>query len=530
MPMKDDLLLKEIQERRGYFESLAKENPDFQKVLVMADLFQQALQQRDALIAEKNSIIEELKRQLFGSRGEKLTPEQEAELAEAVQALQEELESPPAESQQCLEEDSPESKDKPKRRGGGRHPLPDHLEEETHVLEPHEKSCPCCQAPYRKIRDEVSVKLEYVPAKMIKHRTVRPQYAPDCTCAQAQMMIAPMPEEILPGSQLGLGLAVFILLSKYDDHLALYTLERIFRERHGVVITRQQMVRWIEHLAGLLRLLVDRMWEPMKAGGYLQIDETPVKVLDPEVKGKAPRGYLWFYGVPGGDVVLEFSMTRGQEPPKKRLKGFVGVFQSDDYSSYGCVERDIAGATRIGCNAHARRYFYKALLEGDRQALWFLREYRKLYRIEANSREMSAEARHASRQQGALEIFEEMKRRAQELQPTFLPKSSMGKAVNYFLNDYEALKGYLVAGHLEIDNNLIENPIRGPAVGRRRWLFLGHPDAGWRSAVIYSLLISCRRRGINPQHYLTDVLRRLPELTNQQLDPLLPGNWKPQPP
>ena len=221
--MKDDPLLKEIQQSRGYFESRAQENPDFQKVLAMADLFQQALQQRDALIAEKNSIIEELKRQLFGSRGENLTPEQEVELAEAVEALQEELEGPAADSQQCLEEDLPESKDKQKRRGGGRHRLPDHLEEETLVLEPHEKSCPCCQAPYRKIREEVSVKLEYVPAKLIKHRTVRPQYAPDCTCAQAQMTIAPMPAEILPASQLGLGLAVFILLSKYDDHLPLYS-------------------------------------------------------------------------------------------------------------------------------------------------------------------------------------------------------------------------------------------------------------------------------------------------------------------
>jgi transposase len=524
--MNEDQLFKEFQQRRGYFESLAKDNPDFQTVLDMADFCQQAIQQRDEIIAEKNSIIEELKRQLFGSRGEKLTPEEEAQLAEAVDALQEELEGPLADSQQCLEEEVPESKDKPKRRGG-RHPLPEHLEEQTQVLEPAQRNCPCCQRPYRKIRDEVSVKMDYVPAKLIKQRTVRPQYAPDCGCAQAQMSIAALPTEILPGSQLGLGLAVFILLSKYDDHLALYTLERIFRERHGVVITRQQMVRWIEHLAGLLRLLVDRMWEPMKAGGYLQIDETPVKVLDPEVKGKAPRGYLWFYGVPRGDVVLEFSMTRGQDPPKKRLQGFVGVFQSDDFSSYGCVVRDIAGARRIGCNAHARRYFYNALLEGDRQALWFLQEYRKLYRIEAKSRALSLEERHALRQQSAPEIFAGMKLRAEELKPTFLPKSSMGKAVNYFLNDYEPLQAYLAEGHLEIDNNLIENPIRGPAVGRKRWLFLGHPDAGWRSAVIYSLLISCRRRGINPQQYLTDVLRRLPGLTNQQLDPLLPANWKP---
>lgn len=528
--MNEDQLRKEIQKRRGYFESQARENPDFQPVVEMADLFQQALQRRDELIAEKNAIIAELKRQLFGSRGEKLSPQEEAQLAEAVEALKEELEGPKADSEQCLEEEVPQTKAKAKRRRGGRHPMPDHLEEQTQVLEPEEKSCPCCQKPYRNIREEVSVQFEYVPAKLIKHRTVRPQYAPDCACAQARMTIAPLPAQILPGSQLGLGLAVHILLSKYDDHVALYTLERIFRERHGVVITRQQMVRWIEHLAGPLQLLVDRMWQRMKAGNYLQIDETPVKVLDPEVKGKAARGYLWFYGVPKGDVVLEFSMSRGQDAPKRRLDGFVGDFQSDDYSCYGCVERDIAGARRIGCNAHARRYYYKALLEGDRQALWFLGQYRKLYRLEAQAAEMSAQARHELRQQSAPQIFAAMKQRAQELGPGLLPKSSLGKAIHYFLNDYEALTGHLRAGHLEIDNNLIENSIRVPAVGRRRWLFLGHPDAGWRSAAIYSLIISCRRRGINPQEYLTDVLRRLPGLTNQQLDPLLPGNWKPQPP
>ena len=118
----------------------------------------------------------------------------------------------------------------------------------------------------------------------------------------------------------------------------------------------------------------------------------------------------------------------------------------------------------------------------------------------------------------------------QFLQPSLLPQSPLGKAVRYLLNEYDALIGYLQSGDLQIDNNLVENSIRSPAVGRRRWLFIGHPDAGWRSAVIYSFIISCRRRGINPQEYLTDVLQRLPAMTITQIADLLPARWKPAAP
>ena len=129
-------------------------------------------------------------------------------------------------------------------------------------------------------------------------------------------------------------------------------------------------------------------------------------------------------------------------------------------------------------------------------------------------------------------IWLAMKRRAQALRadPRVLPQSSLGKAVNYFLNEYMALVGYLRDGRFEIDSNLVENDVRPSAVGKRRWLFIGHPDAGWRSAVIYTLIQSCRRYGINPQDYLTDVLQRLPAMTSSQVRELLPANWKPRQP
>ncbi|MGA2076374.1 MAG: transposase [Terriglobia bacterium] len=173
------------------------------------------------------------------------------------------------------------------------------------------------------------------------------------------------------------------------------------------------------------------------------------------------------------------------------------------------------------------RTLTQAVRENLPVAVGFISQIRALYRIEDEILGLSPAERYARRQERAPALWDALKTKAQELQPTLLPQSTLGKALNYFLNEYDALTGYLRDGRFEIDNNLVENAIRPTAAGRKRWLFLGHPDAGWRSAVIYSMIGSCRRRSLNPQEYLTDVLGRLPGLKINQLEPLLPGNWKP---
>jgi hypothetical protein len=268
------------------------------------------------------------------------------------------------------------------------------------------------------------------------------------------------------------------------------------------------------------------MWQRMKQGDYLQIDETPVRVLDPEVKGKAARGYLWFFARPGGDVVLVFDRGRSHQVPAHQLQGFTGLFQSDDFSAYETLVKKLPGLRRAGCAAHARRRFYQAALEGDRQAIWFIGRFRQLYRIEDETRDRTPQDRQAIRQAQAPAIWAEMKVRADQLQPLLLPGSTLGKAIRYFRNEYAALLIYLERGDYQIDNNLCENSIRPSCVGKRRWLFIGHPDAGWRSAVIYSIIQSCRRRGIDPQDYLTDVLGRLPGMKNTEIECLLPEVWQ----
>jgi transposase len=501
------------------------ENPDLK--LLLAKL-QALTEEYDHKLTELEAELAELKRELFGPKSDRLTPEQQEQLAALNQDLEADAQRPDAASDGVLDEDEEDEKQKKRtrRRRGGRHPLPAHIETETITMEPDLVPCTCCGKLPERIGEEVTEEIDFIPAKLIRRRIVRPKYA--CPCGEAGVAIASLPPRLVPQSRLGLGLAVHIVLARYDDHLSFYRLEQQFRERNSILIPRQQMIQWAEHIATWLRPIYDAMWKAMFGGGYLQIDETPVKVLDPDVQGKAARGYLWFYAVPGGDVILEFDPSRGMAPVRKRLMGFVGTIQTDAYEVYQSLERKEADIQRIACLAHVRRYFLKAVKENMPAAVWFITQIRKLYRIENEIRDLSPQDRYQHRLQQAPAIWQTMKAKADELKPMILPKSTIGKAVNYFLNEYEALLGYLRDGRYEIDNNLIENSIRPTAVGRRRWLFIGHPDAGWRSAVIYSILVSLRRRSINPLEYLTDVLARLPRSKINDIQELLPANWKPQ--
>jgi len=495
---------------------------------------QQELARQEQLLAEARAYIAELKRQLFGPTADKLSPEQEEQLRQLTGDLREQSQRAAPLSQEVLEpERPPKDKEKLQReaRRRVRHPLPVQLEVQQVVLEPEDKVCGNCHQEGRRIGQETTTEYEYIPAKLICKETVRPKYAHDCSCGPEGITIAPLPPRLVPQSKLGLGLAVDLLLCRVDDHIAYYTLERIFRERHGAVIPRQQMVQWVEKIAFLLLAIYHGIWEELLATGYLQVDETPVKVLDPEVKGKAATGYLWFYSYPQGDVFLEFCGGRGREGPEKRLADFQGTIQTDAYAVYDSLRKQRpAVLKRLGCLAHIRRRWYKAAEESCAEAIWFIGQIRQLYLIEDETRDLSHLERKAVRRQKAPVLWRAMKRRALELQanPRLLPQSNLGKAVHYFLNEYTAVVGYLRDGRFEVDNNLVENDVRPSVVGRKRWLFIGHPQAGWRSAVIYTIIQSCRRRGINPQEYLTDVLGRLPSMKNHEIKDVLPSRWRPQ--
>jgi len=218
------------------------------------------LKETEQRLAEAQLLIAQLRRELFGPKSDKLSPEQEEQLKTLNKDLEADAQSLPPISDQILvqQESASRRKKKPKRQ---RHPMPEHLETETVTIEPEEKTCPCCGKPLERIGEEVTEEFDMIPARLIRRRIVRPKYA--CRCGEAGVAIAPLPARLIPQSRLGLGLAVHILLSRYDDHLSFYRLEQQFGERHGVVIPRQQMVQWVEKIAEWLRAIYNALWQAM---------------------------------------------------------------------------------------------------------------------------------------------------------------------------------------------------------------------------------------------------------------------------
>jgi transposase len=417
----------------------------------------------------------------------------------------------------------PEKPSEPRPR---RQPAARVLETVTERREPEEQVCPRCGKAKCEIGCEKSERFEYVPAKIIRHEILRPKLA--CPCGESGVSIAPLPPSVVAQGQPGPGLVAHVLLSKYDDHLPLYRQQQQL-ERLGVNFSRQTLGDWVEKGAAWLQPLVRAMKQDLLGGDYVQVDETPVRVMDPEVRGRCATGYLWVLGVPGGDVIFEFHPGRGKEYAAALLGDFQGHLQRDGYGVYGALARANPGLIPVGCWSHARRKFVDALDERPEEAGRIVTEIRKLYLVERHARDecLRPDQRRQLRTGLSAPILTALKPRLEALRPGCLPQSPLGKAIRYALAEWEPLTRYLQDGRLEIDNNLTENAIRPSAVGKKNWLFIGHPEAGWRSAVIYSVIVSCRRRGIDPWEYVRDVLRRLPAMKHSEVPTLLPRCWKP---
>lgn len=407
-----------------------------------------------------------------------------------------------------------------------RQPAAQVLETVTERIEPVEKVCAHCGKLKCEIGCERSERFEYVPAKIIRHEILRPKLV--CPCGAGAVSVAELPPQVIAQGQAGASLVAHVILSKFDDHLPLHRQQQQFA-RLGLNFPRSTLGDWVEKGAAWLQAIVREMKRELLAGDYLQVDETPVRVLDPEVQGRCATGYLWVAGRPGGDVIFEFHPGRGKEYAEQLVGGFQGYLQRDGYGVYSSLAKARPALIGVGCWAHARRKFVEALEERPKEAEPIVAELRKLYLIERHAREkgLPPEQRRQLRAELSAPILAALKPRLETLLPGSLPQSPLGKAVKYALNEWEPLNRYLQDGRLEIDNNLTENAIRPSAVGKKNWLFIGHPEAGWRSAVIYSVIVSCRRRGIDPWEYVRDVLQRLPAMKQSDLPTLLPRCWKP---
>jgi transposase len=472
------------------------------------------LRRENALLRQK---IDLLVKRVFGSSSEPLERNQLELLA-----AQPESASPAA-----LVVTAPE-KDRSKSSRPPREPrLPENLPVVEEVIDPE----PVKAQPevWRCIGQEVSEQLDYEPGRFLRRRVVRRKYV-HRTNPDYAPVIAALPERLLDRSLPAPGLLAHIVVGKYCDHLPLYRQEQIYAQRHGVHLPRQSLTRWVELASEWLKPIYEQIRTGVMGGGYVQVDETPVDYLAPG-HGKTKQGYLWTCSRPSGDVFYRWEISRAAECLHNILPvDFTGTVQCDGYSAYRSFAHKRNGTIELaGCWAHVRRKFHEALEQSPKTAGWIMRQIQHLYRVEAKLREQRAgpRLRAAVRVHESRPIVERMERALIRLKSSgrHLPQSLLGIAMDYTLGQWQTLDVYLGDGRVEIDNNLVENAIRPTALGKKNWLFVGEAEAGERGAIIYTVVESCRRRGIDPYAYLKDVLTRLPKMTNHQIHEVTPQAW-----
>lgn len=381
---------------------------------------------------------------------------------------------------------------------------------------------------YEKIGEERTFEVDVVPPKLFKREIVRPKFKRRDDREQPPV-VAPAPARPVAGGYASAGLLAWIALSKYVDHLPLYRLEQM-SSRWGATLPRSSMADWVGITAQWLEPIYRQMKDGLLQGDYVQADETPIRCNDPdEKKGGTTQGWLWAISRPQGDVVFDWRLSRRHGELTSLLEGYRGLLQSDGYEAYPAFAREREGVVWLGCWAHARRYFFEAAPERPKTAERILRLIGRLYRWERVWDKRRIGARRAGlRQLCFARSLHRLRRLVTALRARVLPKSGLGRACSYLLDHWEPLTAHLRYSESRLDNNLVENAIRPSAIGKKNWLFIGHPDAGQRSAIIYSIVVSCQRHGKDPYAYLRDVLTRLPRMTNQDdLSPLTPARWNP---
>lgn len=468
--------------------------------------------------------LEQLERLIFGTKSERFVPDIPGQLALDLDVAVVEVE---VETQEVAAHRR--AKVKPVQISPhGRTPLPASLRREKIMLEPLEDT-----TDMKRMGEEITEVLEYQAAELYVLQFVRPKYVRAVTAQQEQQGVSPIVIADLPTRPIekgipGIALLAYLLISKFVDHLPLYRLGKMF-ERQGVKIADSTFVDWIKAACKLLIPLYEALKREVLGCDYLQMDETPIRVLQSEIKGKSHRGYFWVCHAPVQKLSLfQYDARRTAQLPDNLLATFRGTLQTDGYVVYEKYEKQ-PGLTLAGCLAHGRREFEQALGNDQARAAHILTRIQSLYAVErqAKERQLSAHERLALRQELSRPVFDQLHEylKAELLQ--VLPKSAIGQAIAYSLNRWEKLERFLLDGKVEIDNNLVENAIRPVALGRKNYLFAGNHEAAQRIAMIYSFMACCKMNEVNPHTWLQDVLFRIQEYPVNRISELLPHNWKP---
>jgi len=459
----------------------------------------------EKLKAELEKQVAHLTRLVFGRRSER------CEDNHPLLPFPEEQEpQPPAPPhvEEAADDEMEEITYKRKKRGATR--ISKDLPRETNRIElaENDRRCPCCNEVMQPFGEETSERIDFTPAVLKVIETVRVMYA----CKKHEesgVATAELPPQPIPKGMATAGLIAQVVVAKYKDHLPLYRQSSIFA-RHGAEIAESTLCDWVKDASSLLLPVVQTMKASVLESFVIQSDDTQVRVLDPQHPNGSRRGYLWAYVGDRNEVAFDFTPGRGREGPRNFLGSFRGHLQADAYSGYDSVFAT-GRVVEVGCMAHARRGFFEALESNAENAGRAIAVIRKLYDVErqAKERNLVADERKALRQAEAKPLLDAFKPWLLALKPLVLPKSPLGQAIGYMLNQWDALNRYLEDGRLEIDNNRTERQMRNVAVGRKNWLFAGSDEGGRRAAILYSLICTCALQGIEPWAYLKDVLQRI---------------------
>jgi transposase len=483
---------------------------------------QEQLQSREREIEHLQLLLAKLQRMQFGRKSEKLERQ-----IEQLELRLEELESKRSEQEPSASTPAPVTASSTPITRSTRRALPDHLPRQTRRHEPKETVCPQCQGELRKLGEDVSEMLEYVPASFVVVRHVRTKL----NCTKCDCIVqAEAPSRPIERGMAGPGLLAHVLVSKYCDHLPLYRQSEIYA-RQGVELERSTMADWVGGCSQLLSPLIDALSRYVMAAGKLHADDTPVPVLAPG-QGKTKTGRLWTYvrdDRPAGDtaapaVWFAYSPDRKGEHPAQHLEKFRGTLQADAYAGFNQLYED-GRIQQAACWAHVRRHFYDLeQAHSSPVAHEALQRIGALYGIEEPIRGRPPDERRALRQTQSKPLLDSLRQWFEATLSKLSRKSETTVAIRYALSRWDALTRYIEDGHIEIDNNAAERSLRGVALGRKNYLFAGSDAGGERAAAIYSLIGSAKLNGLDPEAYLRHVLTRIADHPINRIDQLLPWN------
>ena len=475
--------------------------------------------------------IQVLKRCLFGSRSEKISPDElEALITEAAQEATDEIlkakrpDQPPAEA----EEEQPETSEslprgQRKARPHGRNHLPEHLPRRRieHPIDPAQTRCPHCPGNplLVKIGEDIREKLAKLPVQY----EVQQHVYPKCVCKKCHRGVV-MPEAPDDSLKADITVVADVVVQKYGEHKPLYRQQQAF-DRIGIPLTRQTLCDWVGWCSDQLEPVVRAMADHIRLQPLIQSDETPVRMQ--LRNGQMQTARLWAYGLPWAEVVFDFRTDRSQHGPAEFLAGAQAQhIQADGGSSYTPVLSRLS-MSHIACMAHIRRKIYEAREDAPAPSKQLLAAIQGLYRIEAQAKvdKIGLPALLELRNKESRPIFENVGKLLKSFEKMRPPKTPFGKAISYALNQWKAMERYLGVPEAEIDNNSIEHALRGVVMGRRNWLHVGGEVGGERAANLFSLTISCHRLKVEPYAYLCDIVPRLSSHPQREIWKLTPRGW-----